>query len=103
MTARDVADCAWACDAATAQQIKQALAHSVRRERERAGLSQLALASISQIPRGTISRNENAETEPRISTLLALANALGVPLQVFLDGLPQIVERREGLQAQPAG
>jgi transcriptional regulator with XRE-family HTH domain len=68
--------------------IRRTLAENVRREREDAGLSQGALADVSVVRKSTIARIENAEHEPRISTLVALSIALKVPFHAFMAGLP---------------
>jgi transcriptional regulator with XRE-family HTH domain len=81
-------DQSWASTVAKALQIRAILADNVRRERERAGLSQEALADACLVRRGTIARIEKAEREPRVSTLVACSIALDVPLRVFLQGLP---------------
>lgn len=87
-------DQSWASTVARARHIRRALADNLRRERERAGLSQEALAGACELRRGAIARIEKAEREPRVSTLVACSIALDVPLDVFLQGLP------EGLDAQ---
>lgn len=74
----------------TARLIRQALAANVRRERQRAGLSQHALAERSLVSRGTIMHVEKAEQEPRLSTLAAFSTALNIPLDRFLVGLEAI-------------
>jgi len=79
----------WASTVAKASQIRQTLADNVRRERVRGGLSQERLADACQVRRGAIARIEKAEREPRVSTLVACSIALDVPLDVFLQGLPE--------------
>lgn len=79
----------WASSVANGIQIRHILADNVRRERERAGFSQEALANACQLRRGAIARIEKAEREPRVSTLVACSIALEVPLQAFLRGLPE--------------
>jgi transcriptional regulator with XRE-family HTH domain len=75
--------------AADAQQlIRKTLAENVRRQREDAGLSQEALAVVSEVRKSTISRIEKAEQEPRLSTLIAFSMALNVPFHAFMGGLP---------------
>ncbi len=81
-------DSGWPPIAAQTRQIRATLANNVRHERQRAGMSQSALARASSVRRETIARVEAAEQEPRISTLVAFAVALRVPLHVFLVGLP---------------
>jgi DNA-binding XRE family transcriptional regulator len=89
------ADQSWASTVGRARQIRHTLANNLRRERERAGLSQEALADACELRRGAIARIEKAEREPRVSTLVACSIALDVPLRVFFQGLP------EGANAHP--
>jgi transcriptional regulator with XRE-family HTH domain len=76
----------WEPDART-ERIRRTLASNVKRERDRKGLSQEDLGIASGRPRGTVSRVERAQQEPRLSTLDAFSAALGVPLEAFLAGL----------------
>ena len=64
----------------------------VRRSRESAGLTQLALARAADIGRGTLVRLENGERSPKFKTLKAVADALGMEapdLLVELEYLPR--------------
>ena len=63
-------------------------AANLRRERQRAGLSQEGLARASHLHRTEISLLERAEREPRLSTIVRLAGGLGVPPAALLDDLP---------------
>ena len=54
--------------------------------REKAGLSQLQLAEKSGIAQRSISHYENGVT-PGWNTIVALADALGVPTDAFRGGL----------------
>jgi len=83
-------DDSWASSVAKARGIRTILARNMRRERERTGLSQRALADACRLRRGTIVRIEKAEHEPRISTLVACSIALDVPLGAILEGLPGV-------------
>jgi DNA-binding XRE family transcriptional regulator len=69
------------------QCIRCLLAGNVRRERERAQLSQEALAEACNLQRSTVARIERAEREPRITTLVAFSVALEIPLSALLAGL----------------
>jgi transcriptional regulator with XRE-family HTH domain len=84
----------WASTVATARQIRDTLGGNLRRERERAGLSQQELADACRVGRGTIARIEKAEREPRVSTLVACSLALGVPLADLVGGLPGVQAAR---------
>ena len=90
MSGLEGVDDSWASSVAKARRIRTTLARNVRRERERAGLSQEALADACRLRRGTIVRIERAEREPRVSTLVACSIALHVPLGAFLEGLPGV-------------
>ena len=83
--------------------IRQTLALNELRQRERAGLSRKALAEASVIAPVTVFRIETAETEARISTLVAFAMALGLPLDPFLEGLLGTVEQLYRQQERPSG
>ena len=52
---------------------------NLRIERERAGLTQEELAHAASVHPSEVSRLECAQRDPRLSTLLRLAEALGVP------------------------
>ena len=57
---------------------RHSVGERVRRYRESAGLTQLALARSADIGRVTLVRLENGEQSPRFKTLKAVADALGV-------------------------
>ena len=57
---------------------RQTVGQRVRRFRESAGLTQLALARAADIGRVTLVRLENGEQSPRFKTLKAVADALGM-------------------------
>lgn len=59
-----------------AQQIWDGTAHPLTAWRKAAGLTQAALAELSGQRAATISDIENGRTDPRLSTLRALAKAL---------------------------
>lgn len=90
MSGQGGVDDSWASSVTKARRIRTILARNVRRERERTGLSQEALADACRLRRGTIVRIEKAEHEPRISTLVACSIALDVPLGAILEGLPGV-------------
>jgi transcriptional regulator with XRE-family HTH domain len=62
-------------------------AKNLRRERERAGLSQEALAERCDLHRTEISFLERGQREPRLSTIVRLAKGLGIPAAQLLKGL----------------
>ncbi len=71
-----------------------ALGRKLRTERKCRNLSQEALAHIASLHRNEIGYLERGEQEPYISTLLVLADALGLPPCALLYGLPVPKERR---------
>ena len=57
---------------------RQTVGETIRRYRESAGLTQLALARAAEIGRVTLVRLEKGEQSPRFKTLKAVAKALGM-------------------------
>jgi transcriptional regulator with XRE-family HTH domain len=53
-------------------------ARNLKRERQRARLSQEALADLAALHRTQISLLERAVREPRLTTIVRLARALGI-------------------------
>lgn len=73
------------------------LAASIRRERERVGLSMTELAKRAGIAKSTLSQLEAGTGNPGVETLWALATALGVPFSRLVDPpRPQIRVIRAG-------
>lgn len=70
-----------------AREIRSSIGTKVKALREAEGYSQEVLATRSLLSRSVVSRIESGHHEPRISTLLLLADVLGVPAATFLDGL----------------
>jgi transcriptional regulator with XRE-family HTH domain len=58
----------------------------LRAERTRRFLTQAQLAQKAGISQKQLSKIENDEAEPRFSTILSLADALGVEAEIFLEG-----------------
>lgn len=83
----------WTLSAESARHIRDTVAANLRRERERAGLSQRGLATVSRVGEDTVARLEKAQQEPRLATLVAFSFALGVPLGVLLCDLPAPADR----------
>ncbi len=63
---------------------RQAIGRRIRQARERAGLTQEALAAKAEIGRVTLVRIENGAQSPRYETLVSLAKSLGTPLRELL-------------------
>jgi transcriptional regulator with XRE-family HTH domain len=70
-----------------AREIRSRIGAIVKTHREAKGYSQEELATRCLLSRSVISRIESGHHEPRISTLLVLADVLGVPAATFLGGL----------------
>lgn len=64
--------------------LEVAIGHEVRARRKKLGLTVADLASATDISLGMLSKIENGNTSPSLTTLQALARALGMPLTAFL-------------------
>ncbi|HEX4187416.1 MAG TPA: helix-turn-helix transcriptional regulator [Solirubrobacteraceae bacterium] len=62
-------------------------AANLRRHRERAGLSQEALADACDLHRTEISLLERRKRSPRLETIAILARGLGISPSELLDGV----------------
>lgn len=60
---------------------------NLRRSRTEAGLTQEALWGSSGVNMTEISRIENGQKDPRLSTIVRLAGGLGIPAGQLLAGL----------------
>jgi len=65
------------------------------------GLSQEALSERAGLHRTEIARIELGHTEPRLSTLLILAEVLGISLDDLVKGLQAPRQRRPAPQSRP--
>lgn len=72
--------------------LEQAIGHQVRHHRKDAGLTVAELAVAAQISPGMLSKIENGQISPSLSTLQMLASALNVPLTVLFASFE---ERRD--------
>ena len=61
------------------------LGRNLRVQRELAGLSQERLSALARLHRTEISLIERGRRDPRLSTVVRLADALGVPAASLLD------------------
>ncbi|MDP8943384.1 MAG: helix-turn-helix domain-containing protein [Actinomycetota bacterium] len=66
---------------------RERFAANLRARRKRAGLSQEALGDACDLHRTEVSLLERGAREPRLSTIVRLARALGVPPADLLDGI----------------
>ena len=70
-------------------QLSWVIAHQVRGRRRAIGLSVGQLAERSGISKGMLSKIENAQTSPSLSTLERLADALDMPVTSLFRGLAE--------------
>jgi transcriptional regulator with XRE-family HTH domain len=67
------------------EQVRAQFAANLRTERERAGLSQEALANACDLHRTEISLLERRKRSPRLETIVILARGLGISAAELLD------------------
>jgi transcriptional regulator with XRE-family HTH domain len=65
---------------------------NLKRERAERGWSQLDLSRRCDLNLTAISKIETGRRDPRLRTIVALAQAFGIPAGRLLDGLPPGVE-----------
>jgi transcriptional regulator with XRE-family HTH domain len=75
----------------------------LRALRQQKGLTQTELAEMAQLHPQTLVKLEAGDREPGWSTLLALADALAVNLQAFVDVTPVESGRRGRMWRQRGG
>jgi transcriptional regulator with XRE-family HTH domain len=61
------------------------LAMKLKALRERRGLTQADLAKLAKVSPGYLARLETLRHDPKLSTLVKLARALGVPVGELLE------------------
>lgn len=66
-------------------ELRERIAHSLRREREAAGLSVSELARRASVSKATVSQLESGMGNPSVETLWALGDALGIPFAELVD------------------
>jgi transcriptional regulator with XRE-family HTH domain len=81
-------------EAVTEEQIGWVIANHVRARRQAIGQSVGQLAARTGISKGMLSKIENAQTSPSLSTLARLASALDMPVTSLFRGL---AEEREAV------
>lgn len=77
-------------------QYLQGFGANVRRLRsaKRPGLSQEDLAFQARLHRTEVGKIEQGNVEPKLTTLVIIADALGVTLNELVEGLPVPTERK---------
>jgi transcriptional regulator with XRE-family HTH domain len=79
----------------------EAFSENVRRLRDERGLSQADLYKLADLHRTQVGRMEGGDAEPRLMTLVIIADALGVKLDDLIAGLPVPKERRPPPNPKP--
>jgi transcriptional regulator with XRE-family HTH domain len=67
--------------------VREQFAANLRQRRERAGLSQEALADACDLHRTEISLLERRKRSPRLETIVILSRGLGISAADLLDGI----------------
>jgi transcriptional regulator with XRE-family HTH domain len=80
--------------------LAQLVGERVRAARHERGLSVGALAATAQVGKGSLSEIENGTRNPTMSTLYALAGALGVPLATLVADRPGARLASPGVEAR---
>lgn len=88
--------------------LESAIGHEVRSLRKKLGITITDLASASNISLGMLSKIENGNISPSLTTLQALARALGVPLTDFFRRYEEprnamFVKSGEGVELERRG
>jgi transcriptional regulator with XRE-family HTH domain len=79
----------------------EAFSENVRRLRDERDLSQADLYKLADLHRTQVGRMEGGDAEPRLMTLVIIADALGVKLDDLVAGLPVPKERRPPPNPKP--
>lgn len=77
--------------------LEVAIGREVRAHRKQKGITVAELSALTELSIGMLSKIENGNTSPSLTTLQTLANALSVPLTSFFR---QYEERREAVHTQ---
>jgi transcriptional regulator with XRE-family HTH domain len=85
-----------------------AIGHEVRALRKNLGITGADLASATGISLGMLSKIENGNTSPSLTTLQSLAQALGVPVTAFFRRFEEVrnavfVKAGEGVELERRG
>ena len=88
--------------------LEQAIGHQIRTFRKRNGLTVAELSEAANVSTGMLSKIENGNTSPSLTTLQTLANALAVPLTAFFRGFEETrmavhTKSGEGVELERAG
>ncbi|MGV3550301.1 helix-turn-helix domain-containing protein [Rhizobium sp.] len=88
--------------------LEMAIGHEVRTLRKGLGITGSDLAAATGISLGMLSKIENGNTSPSLTTLQALARALGVPVTAFFRRFEEVrnatfVKAGEGVEIERRG
>jgi transcriptional regulator with XRE-family HTH domain len=88
--------------------LEMAIGHEVRTLRKKLGITGADLASATGISLGMLSKIENGNTSPSLTTLQSLAQALGVPVTAFFRRFEEsrnavFVKAGEGVELERRG
>lgn len=88
--------------------LERAIGHEVRTLRKKLGITGADLAAATGISLGMLSKIENGNTSPSLTTLQALAHALGVPVTAFFRRFEEsrsavFVKAGEGVELERRG
>jgi transcriptional regulator with XRE-family HTH domain len=88
--------------------LEMAIGHEVRTLRKKLGITGSDLANATGISLGMLSKIENGNTSPSLTTLQALAKALGVPVTAFFRRFEEVrnasfVKAGQGVELERRG
>ena len=88
--------------------LEQAIGHEVREQRKQLGLTVTDIAAATGISVGMLSKIENGNISPSLTTLQALSRALGVPVTSFFRRFEEkrgavLVKAGEGMELERRG
>lgn len=88
--------------------LEMAIGHEVRTLRKKLGITGSDLASATGISLGMLSKIENGNTSPSLTTLQSLAQALGVPVTAFFRRFEEVrsasfVKAGQGVELERRG
>jgi len=75
--------------AASKQKLEAAIGAEIRRQRKRQDMTMAMLSDAAGVSQGMLSKIETGQTSASLTTLAALADALGVPLSSFFSASEQ--------------
>src|ERR1700709_508776 len=88
--------------------LERAIGHEVRARRKRLGITSADLAATTGLSPGMLSKIENGNISPSLTTLQMLAQALGMPITGFFRGYEEVrnavfVKAGEGVELERRG